>query len=195
MKLVLPSASPPTFTHRYPPGRMKSRSSFHCRRYPRTRIVGSGLQCNPLHGRRQWMWMTTMKSRKAPRPPYWDAGPCVCRLCGDRVTRRGRSARWHLECLEEYRPVASPNDARSVAHEVSGGRCAHCGAQHDLGAATWEADHREPVWRSGGDIRFWLRSNLQVLCREPCHATKTAKDAEEYRAHQGVRSKTPPRPR
>lgn len=127
-------------------------------------------------------------SRKAPKPPYWTAGPCICRLCGEPIVGRGPKVRWHIRCLEEYRPIASPGEVRQIAHAASGGRCALCGASHDLEAPTWEADHREPLWRADGDIRFWLRGNLQVLCLHPCHADKTAKDAAEWRARRAEKS-------
>ncbi len=128
-------------------------------------------------------------SRRPPKPPFWTAGPCVCRLCGERVAGRGQKARWHLHCLSEYAPVVSPRSVRGIAHEASEGRCGQCGKHHDLDARTWEADHRKPLWRANGDIKYWLRQNLQVLCVEPCHAAKSAKDAAEYRVSQRGRSR------
>lgn len=128
--------------------------------------------------------------RRPPRPPFDDARDGLCRLCGGIVLGRGSKARWHLECLREYEPVSEPAQLRRAAYLASGGRCAQCGVGHEAAAATWEADHREPLWRADGDIRFWLRSNLQVLCKHPCHDTKTRKDAADYRAARSRMKRT-----
>lgn len=58
------------------------------------------------------------------------------------------------------------------------GRCAECGVVHGRTGA-WDVDHVVPLER-GGENR---PGNLQTLCRRPCHAAKTAREARAR--HEG----------
>lgn len=44
----------------------------------------------------------------------------------------------------------------------------------------YDSDHIEPVWKSGGLMRFFSLENQQLLCY-PCHKLKSKKDTDDFR--------------
>ena len=52
--------------------------------------------------------------------------------------------------------------------DKAGWRCQQCGR-----AGRLELDHIKPISK-GGD--HWAESNLQILCRDPCHFLKTGSE-------------------
>ena len=67
-----------------------------------------------------------------------------------------------------HRGYISPYTKKLVASR-QGWRCATCNKMLD---ASYEIDHRKPLFKGGSnDI-----SNLQALCRSPCHIQKSARE-------------------
>ena len=62
---------------------------------------------------------------------------------------------------------------RRVILDRDGWRCRKCGR-----AGRLEVDHIVPIHR-GGD--YWDMSNLQALCRSPCHFAKTSSEFRRVR--------------
>lgn len=121
-----------------------------------------------------------------------------------------RRRNWHPRCVEVYLIATSGQSARRAVFKRDAGRCAACGldchalegqvwqawrnrdeaevarltALHPrlfVNRSYWQADHIEPVWKSHGELSFFLLENLQTLCLL-CHKAKTKRDTADARA-------------
>ena len=63
-----------------------------------------------------------------------------------------------------------PPRVRLRCFELHGGRCAACGRRLEPGH--WDVDHVIPLIKGGRHAE----TNLQPLCKVPCHQDKTAQD-------------------
>lgn len=83
-----------------------------------------------------------------------------------------KRARWHPDCLDEYKIIYWPQETRKAVFERDRGICGVCGAADGY----WEMDHHRPLFEARGRIEFWKLPNLVTLCR-PCHVAKTSAEA------------------
>lgn len=130
-----------------------------------------------------------MEHRKPPKGKfYYNHNPGVCRQCGELVLndagKVNKRAKWHKDCLVEYKLVHWPDVTRRAVYERDKGKCAQCGHQcarkYD---DVWHLDHIKPLVESQGDVSYWELPNLQTLC-QPCHIAKTSAEATERAARK-----------
>lgn len=94
--------------------------------------------------------------------------------------------------MQEWTIRTSPAAVRLAVWKRDHGVCAECGTDHSIERTTkygltytvgqegpWDADHILPVWKGGGLAGL---DGYQTLCRKPCHAAKTKRDAAERAA-------------
>lgn len=131
-------------------------------------------------------------------PPRFRSGPYPfnqkghCHWCGGPVTAPRRRTWCSDECVQEWTIRTSPAAVRYAVWKRDHGICAECGTDHSIERTTaygdtytvglegpWDADHILPVWKGGGLAGL---DGYQTLCRTPCHAAKTARDAAERAA-------------
>lgn len=127
------------------------------------------------------------KHRIPPKPQYFDTAPIgTCRWCNRQIpdTKTGKPsrARWHPECVKEYKLLFWPTATRRAVRKRDKGVCAQCGVQcTDKGTTKWHMDHIVPLIEAQGDIKYWRLPNLQTLCTD-CHKIKTALEAAQRAA-------------
>lgn len=86
-----------------------------------------------------------------------------------RTAPHGTAARLNTAHKRELTGSARAKARRAIWAEQQG-KCAMCGALGN--PAVQELDHIVPIHLGGGDER----SNLQMLCRAPCHRDKTNRE-------------------
>ena len=78
--------------------------------------------------------------RTAPKPPFWDADPGICRGCGEEFTtkagERHRGRRWCADCAPAWRVASQPLVARAAVFQRDVGICHDCG----LDCTSYEVD-------------------------------------------------------
>lgn len=98
--------------------------------------------------------------------------------------------------VAEPREPVGPTDrghigslARTLLYALQGGRCAAC--KQDRVPSDMDLDHRICLELGGADEA----SNWQLLCREPCHRIKTAKDRKAMAKAARLRRQADPETR
>lgn len=162
----------------------------------------------------------TRRGPSAPRPPKATAGNEVtsfasydhrthpakivrppaghCRWCGRVILNKhgeiARNRSWcGPMCVHQYKIRADPQFTRRHIFLRDGGACAECFRVWKNLNDPWEADHIIPLFLAAGDWSFWEPENVQLLCREPCHVTKTSQDRNQYGfVLEMMRGKKPP---
>lgn len=151
-----------------------------------------------------------MASDRSVPIPFADAPNGTCRWCGEPITfGRVGARRWHdgrepqpahlrdegavkePACLQIYLLLSKPSATSPALLELAGLEyaCAECGRRPEAHERVkFDVDHRVPL-ADGGEHAL---SNLQLLCNDPCHKAKTAREAGERAARR--RAALPPAP-
>ena len=135
------------------------------------------------------------ESTRTPKLPHWDSGKGHCRWCGDPVLKEGKPnmrALWHPKCLVLYKLATRSVQQRLACWRRDKGKCTMCGTQH-VYKGDWNADHIIPLHLANqldvsdpNYLKLWGVSNLQTLCADPCHRTKSAAEMVAYHAARRV---------
>lgn len=132
--------------------------------------------------------------RNPPKPPhYHSADQGQCRWCGEEILKTdgsvNRRARWHPQCVREYKLIHWPKETRKEVYRRDKGICRSCGKKcarkyRDV----WHLDHIKPLIEAQGDLEYWKMDNLQTLCQD-CHKLKTATEASaRAQVRKGIES-------
>jgi 5-methylcytosine-specific restriction endonuclease McrA len=127
--------------------------------------------------------------RQCPKPDSWNLPAGNCRFCGIRIVENGRQnkrKRWcSKQCIRTWKLMNRPALARKAAliRDKLVCQAEGCSIQCNF---IWEmqVDHIKPLFEANNDPSYWDLSNLQSLCLR-CHAEKTRKDMERWRAIYG----------
>lgn len=106
----------------------------------------------------------------------------TCRWCSLPIlTKDGKPNKrrlWHPECSAIYLVATQPRFLRRALRKRDKKICAMCGKKCSQ-KVKWQADHIEPLWKSNGELRYFLLENTQTLCLEH-HLEKSKVDFAEY---------------
>jgi hypothetical protein len=111
--------------------------------------------------------------------------PGYCRWCAKPIYKvdgtLSLSRSWcGPRCVTEYLLRTDSKVMRQHVFFRDQGRCAACGIEHRNNNSDWEADHILPLFTAMGDSSYWEPENVQILCVDPCHRTKTASDRVKF---------------
>jgi hypothetical protein len=105
-----------------------------------------------------------------------------CRWCDLPIAREdgGPDLRrtWHPDCARHYRICTIPREARRALRKRDRSRCRDCGKKVNSSDSPWEAHHEFPLWKAGGDPKYYGLENQVILC-VPCHLVVSLRDARE----------------
>lgn len=83
-------------------------------------------------------------------------------------------------CTTHYQLRADPQKMRQHVFFRDEGKCSACGFVHPYLDGEWEADHTRPLMMAFGDPQYWNPENVTLMCVNPCHKIKSARDLLEF---------------
>lgn len=129
--------------------------------------------------------------RKPPKPISWNIEKGNCRFCGGPILKldgtKNTRRHWHPMCVVEWAIMNRPRDARAYVWEHFKGTCQHCMKASWAYGETWEVDHKEPLFLAAGNLSYWAKENLQLLC-SACHKIKSKADMQVFREVADLRN-------